>query len=142
MFIYIYVYIYRRQANSNQDAVDADYRMCSLIECVLLQAASQQQSRRCRRRLRTYTRARWWQTRRATPVIRYAFWKVLSTVFLHCGCPKALTVENVCNKPRKSMPEFLKRHFMRQYGFKSIALTNLANLAAGVCLCLCLCLSI
>jgi len=30
------------------------------------------------------------------------------------------------------MPDFLKHYFIRQYGLKSIALKNLANLAAGV----------
>jgi hypothetical protein len=29
------------------------------------------------------------------------------------------------------MPDFLKNFFIRQYGLKSIALKNLANLAAG-----------
>jgi len=36
------------------------------------------------------------------------------------------------NRPREPMPDFLKNFFIRQYGLKSIALKNLANLAAGV----------
>jgi hypothetical protein len=35
-------------------------------------------------------------------------------------------------RPRDSMPEFLKNFFIRQYGLKSIAVKNLANLAAGI----------
>jgi hypothetical protein len=30
------------------------------------------------------------------------------------------------------MPVFLKNYFIREYGLKSIAVKNLANLAAGV----------
>jgi hypothetical protein len=33
------------------------------------------------------------------------------------------------HRPREPMPDFLKHYFIRQYGLKSIALKNLANLA-------------
>ena len=41
-------------------------------------------------------------------------------------------IADKAGKPRKSFPDFLKHHFVRLYGLKSIALKNLANLAAGV----------
>lgn len=35
-------------------------------------------------------------------------------------------------RSRESMPAFLRHYFIRQYGLKSIAMKNIANLAAGV----------
>lgn len=60
--------------------------------------------------------------------------KTLGTVVAHIYESKALS-DDICDKAgrvREPMPQFLKHYMIRKYGLKSIALKNLANLAAGV----------
>jgi hypothetical protein len=49
--------------------------------------------------------------------------------------PPAVLSDELCDshkRKRESMPDFLRHYFIRQYGLKSIAMKNIANMAAGI----------